>query len=230
MTEKVEVESSASPDKIERVECLKCARKTKHSVLVEVRESGSINDHDVQWVTDYQVVQCRGCDTLSFRKAETTSEDYVQVGFDEWDYLVTETLYPQRLGGRAPMAQDEQLPRDLLVIYTETLAALNANLPVLCAIGVRAVLERVCKDQQTSNGNLERRIDQLVELNLLTKPQSLILHEVRGIGNNAAHEAKPASEAQLAVALDVVEHLLTGTYVLPGAAAKAFPARAVGDS
>lgn len=34
------------------------------------------------------------------------------------------------------------------------------------------------------------------------------------MGNKAAHEAKANSEAELGIALDVVEHLLRGVYIL----------------
>jgi hypothetical protein len=40
------------------------------------------------------------------------------------------------------------------------------------------------------------------------------------MGNDAAHEVKAHSEADLMTALDVVEYLLKGVYVLPRLAAK----------
>jgi hypothetical protein len=62
---------------------------------------------------------------------------------------------------------------------------------------------------------LEAKIDSLVNLGVLTSEGAIILHKVRTLGNNAAHEVKPHTSEQLNLALDVAEHLLKGVYILP---------------
>lgn len=57
-------------------------------------------------------------------------------------------------------------------------------------------------------------------LEVLTKSGAEMLHRTRILGNTAAHEVKPHSEAVLSLAMDVVEHLLTNVYILPSAAEK----------
>ncbi|WP_305800612.1 hypothetical protein, partial [Thiolapillus sp.] len=39
--------------------------------------------------------------------------------------------------------------------------------------------------------------------------------ELRTLGNEAAHEVKPHNNATLTLALDVIDHLLKGVYILP---------------
>ena len=39
--------------------------------------------------------------------------------------------------------------------------------------------------------------------------------ELRTLGNEAAHEVKPHNNATLALALDVIDHLIKGVYILP---------------
>ena len=55
-------------------------------------------------------------------------------------------------------------------------------------------------------------------MGVLTKDGAEILHSLRILGNIAAHEVTPHSDDQLAVAMNVVEHLLNGVYILPKAA------------
>jgi hypothetical protein len=52
-------------------------------------------------------------------------------------------------------------------------------------------------------------------LGILTTDSADILHELRFLGNEAAHEVKPHSEDTLKMAMDVAEHLLKTVYVLP---------------
>ncbi|MRR37470.1 DUF4145 domain-containing protein, partial [bacterium] len=57
---------------------------------------------------------------------------------------------------------------------------------------------------------------------LLTGDGAQILHRLRVLGNDAAHEVKPHTAEQLALAMDVVEHLLQGAYIFPGKARHTF--------
>lgn len=66
-----------------------------------------------------------------------------------------------------------------------------------------------------------KKIDSLVSASVLT-PASAILHKIRTLGNQAAHEVKPHSDRQLSLAMNIVEHLLKDVYVLPKQAESEF--------
>jgi hypothetical protein len=122
-------------------------------------------------------------------------------------------LYPVRTNGREPLAH--LLPMKVQRIYTESLRALNNEQPVLAGIGIRALVETICKDKAASGNNLEQRINALVMLGVLTPHGRDILHKIRTLGNQAAHEVKPHRPEQLELAIDVCEHILQGVYVYP---------------
>ena len=92
---------------------------------------------------------------------------------------------------------------------------MSVQAPVLAAIGLRALLEAVCKEKKARDGDLFKKIDSLVEKKILTPAGAMILHRIRTLGNEAAHEVKPHTEGQLALAMDIVEHLLMDVYILP---------------
>jgi hypothetical protein len=52
-------------------------------------------------------------------------------------------------------------------------------------------------------------------MGVLTNDGATILHSLRNMGNDAAHEVKPHREEELKVAFDVVENLLESVYLLP---------------
>ena len=201
-----------------KLACIECAGKTSHKVVVSVDRSGEEGDENfsVQWNSHYQIVQCNGCKTNTFRSVSSNSEECYQVSRDEWDYIEHENLYPSRVEGRKTL-EDEvfYLPSKVQRIYQETIRALNGNSPVLAGIGLRALIETVCKENDAEGRNLIEKIDDLVEKNILTPNGSQILHKIRTLGNKAAHEVKPHSEKQLGLAMDVAEHLLNDVYILP---------------
>lgn len=90
----------------------------------------------------------------------------------------------------------------------------------MTGFGIRAIVEAVCKDKNINNGNLKKKIDSLEEADYITKEGSLILHNLRFMGNEAAHELKVHERSELEAGLDVLEHLLQGVYIIPCKAQK----------
>jgi hypothetical protein len=189
------------------IPCGKCHGKTCHRVVVSVDFEGKFLTN---YQENYQVVQCQGCRTFSFRKAFVS----------EIKEANSEDLYPSRVAGRHELSQVYLLPPEVARIYKETHSALCDKQPVLAGIGIRALIETVCKEKVAQGGNLEKKIDSLVATGVLTKDGAEILHSLRVLGNVAAHEVQPHSEETLGIAMDVVEHLLQGVYVLPKVAKK----------
>lgn len=204
-----------------RLPCSRCAVKTRHKVLESVDVKGEDPAWDYYYTNNYQIVQCQGCDEISFRKCHSNSED---VYFDEEEGvgypIEKEELYPSRVAGRHKLRQSDFLPAAVSRIYDETHAALCNKQPILAGVGIRALIETVCNEESAVGGNLEKKIDNLVTKGVLTKNGAEILHSLRILGNVAAHEVKPHSELTLSLAMDVVEHLLTDVYILPGATKK----------
>lgn len=195
--------------------CTRCKVDTLHAIRFEVNERV---DHDgmTQW-TEHQLLECRGCQTVSFRTNSTNTEDFEPDPDDDGKLVLVdhESLYPSRIAGAAPMARTYYLPWALQRIYNETHSALSANMPVLAGIGIRAIVETLCSDRQANGSNLAKRIDDLVAQNVITKDGAKILHSLRVMGNEAAHEVTPHKTENLLTAMRVVEHALQGVYILP---------------
>lgn len=211
-----------------KVTCGQCDRPTYHTVVrsAEYKSHWQEGDFSVSGWDAYQVIECLGCATVSFRAIHQNSED-VDHDPDTGELVPnqTEELYPSRVAGRRELDNVLTLPAPIQRVYTETLGALRNALPVLAGIGIRALVETVCKDRQTRGRNLEERIDNLVTQGVLTQDGANILHSLRIMGNEAVHEVKPHSADRLNIAFDVVEYVLTGVYLLPAKAAS-LPQRA----
>jgi len=86
---------------------------------------------------------------------------------------------------------------------------------VLAGVGLRALVETVCKEKKALGKELYAKINDLAAKQMLTLSGADILHKVRTLGNDAAHDAKPRTPRQLSRAMSVVEHMLKDVYILP---------------
>ena len=218
-------ETNKSAGSVADVPCTECKRPTKHKVLTSVDISGEdwYQSSSVQYNVHHQIVQCQGCETVTFRTSSTNSEDFEHNDYEgNFEYVETLVLYPSRNEGRVSIKDSHILPANVQRIYDETIKAMNNEQPVLAGMGIRALVETICKDKQAEGSNLEKKVDALVRIGVLTTDGATILHQIRTLGNVAAHEVKPHKFDQLSLALDVCEHLLQGVYLLTYYAQRTF--------
>ncbi len=221
------------------VSCIECKNKTNHLVIQDIQINGSeiveiymdgsnqLNQPSISWCDDYQIIQCQGCETVSFRHLNWFSEHY-NPEFGELGE--TERLYPQRSSSSMPTAEFHNIPIVLRRIYRETIDAFNYESFTLCAGGLRALVEGICGDQKIIDGpskklddsgqpkrinNLEGKIAGLHERKLLTIDQANHLNEHRYLGNEALHELQQPSTAELRLAIEIIEHTLKSLYEIP---------------
>ena len=196
--------------------CAQCLIETRHLILHSV-------DIDVEniripyWSSEsFQIVQCQGCESISFRRWYSDTENTIH-SISKGEQICVEMVevYPSRMAGRSKIRHIRFLPSNVKQVYEETHSALCNRQQVLAGIGIRALIDAICKEKGAKGWNLQKKIDDLVKLGVLTPTGADILHNLRILGNAAAHEVKPHSEKTLGIAMDIVEHLLNDVYILP---------------
>lgn len=201
--------------------CRTCNKVTCHKALTEVNSTDESPDGDIRVWDHYYVVQCGGCKSLSFCRESTCSEDWnYNEDTGERELIPTVKVYPSCIAGRPLMQGSFVVPHGVHRIYKETHTALCEQQMVLAGIGIRAIVEAVCNEKKAAGSNLEKRIDSLVPMGLITPEGAKILHSLRFMGNSAAHEVTAHNQEELNIAFDVVEHLLNTVYVLPHSASR----------
>jgi len=207
-----------------RLVCRECSRETLHSIVASFEESGSEDcggGNSVDWHCKNQIIQCLGCETVSFRTVSTFSED-VDYDHDGPYYPETIKYYPGRSEGLKSI-ETFLLPHKIQEIYKETILSIENEQYVLAGIGIRAIVETVCKDQNAAGANLYHKINSLKEQSIVTTEGADILHKLRVLGNDAAHEVKAHNSQQLELAMKIIEHMLVGTYIIPNKVQNVFP-------
>lgn len=220
---------------VRQVLCLECKRPTRHLVTVSFDKDGSAwNRHegwDVSWTEHYQILECQGCSTVSFRHSSWFSENQ-EPGEDG----TIERLYPLRKESSLIARPFQNVPTTLRRIYSESVDCFNSESNTLCAAGLRALVEGICSEQGISDGpvevsdkgggtkivrraDLSGRIAGLHERGLLTKSSADTLHEHRFLGNSAVHELARPADTELKLAVEILEHTLDALYEMPEKAA-----------
>lgn len=186
----------------------------------------------MSWTEHYQILECQGCSTVTFRHASWFSENHAP-GEDE----VVERLYPLRNEDSLVARPFKNVPTVLRRIYKESIDCLNSESNTLCAAGLRALVEGICSAQGIVDGpvecpakgggtqilrksDLNGRIAGLHEKGLLTKSSADTLHEHRYLGNSAVHELARPTDVELRLAVEILEHTLDALYEMPMKAAQ----------
>jgi hypothetical protein len=172
-------------------------------------KDGGVHEHR------YSLCSCAGCEeaTLEWEVAYPEREE----SEDKWQEI-DNTFFPPRSRDLGVLAQHtpkqfQQLNSNLGKLYSEVVGSLNRNCLLVVSIGLRALIEGVCKDKGLTEGNLERKIDGLIKF-LPSVNVIQALHSFRFAGNSAAHDLEPMSLEDAGKAIDVIEDLLNFLYDL----------------
>ncbi|MBR8150015.1 DUF4145 domain-containing protein [Burkholderia vietnamiensis] len=215
------------------VACLQCKRDTKHSIVSSYDGTGSAWDRhegwSVDWTNNYQLIQCKGCEAVSFRHLSWFSEDSVPETGESGE---VERLYPIRAENALTAKDFLNVPASLRRIYREVIDAFNNESSTLCAAGLRAIVEGICDERGITDGPVEvqakgggTKIDRrddlagkiagLAEKGFLTITGAQTLHEHRFMGNAAVHQLDRPPERELKLAIEIVEHIFEHLYEIP---------------
>lgn len=190
--------------------CGSCDRDTKHEILFSTTES----EYEYRLDKIYQVIECCGCTTKSFRKEIAYYEEAYRIDEDEWEVPKDIYSYPAILKGHRAVPDIAQAPRLVREIYAQSLDAIKNQSNVLAGIGMRATIEAICNERNLTGRNLETRIDKLAKSGYISQNDADRLHAIRFMGNDAAHEIQSSEIESLLVALRIVEHLIISIYIL----------------
>ena len=218
------------------IHCYDCGKKTRHDVLAAVKEESETQNGEVissgsstvweMWTsTNYEIIKGRGCDGIAFRMRSRFSEDTdivaVEDGYGGYDYINVPTeriqIYPRKIGSIS-FLDSRYVPEKIKRIHAETCSAIAYDNKVLAGIGLRAIVETLCKENGAAGKDLKEKIDNLVTIGILAPQSAVILHGIRFLGNKAAHEVEAESAENIQVALEIAETLIKQTHILPAKA------------
>lgn len=103
-------------------------------------------------------------------------------------------------------------PLKVRQIYQETVAAYNNEQLILCAIGIRSIIEAICLNEDITIKGLDNKIKELIKRGIVTLKLGQGLQENRLLGNQSAHELERFSDRELLAAIQLIENIIEGHY------------------
>lgn len=201
-------------DQKEQLFCNRCKIETYHTCKGEHWtphiDSQFVDDEKVEI---YRLWICDGCGEGTLEQSAWHSLTDIKGNIEIMD---PDSIYLQYLPPRTIYHLNQkdfkQLPKTLDNLYREVLSAANSGAVVLCAVGIRGLIEGICVDKAIEGRNLEAKIEALVAI----LPRNIVagLHGIRFIGNIAAHELTPPERDELHLAIEICEDLLNFLYDL----------------
>ncbi|MGG3193931.1 DUF4145 domain-containing protein [Priestia aryabhattai] len=245
-------------DKIDKkIYCSSCDKKTNHTFLTDAKgnkleyiisSSDFEEDTDLLFSDEYYIVQCMGCDKVAFLNIYSDDTMFYVVGDNQWtdrEYVRDYNVYPPEpekedivLESLKYESQYEfsHLPEFIKILRDEVILAYREKAKLLCGIGLRMIVEAVCKEKGLTETpklrkgspvlnedgevimkklNLYEKIETLKKHNIIDESQKNVLHQIRDLGNDTAHEIKPYNLLLLRQVLNVVDFILYNIYEMP---------------
>lgn len=137
-----------------------------------------------------------------------------------------EEIYPSPL----PEPVDERIPPSIRGDFEEALKCFGIGAFRATGVMARRALQGCCLDKGAKKGKLQEQIDWLFGQGIITKNLKDWAHEVRLVGNDAAHpqkptEDKPITKGDAKVILDLLRQFANILYVTPAIAAESRKSR-----
>lgn len=162
----------------------------------------------------WAIWRCDGCNALLLESGMVMREEFETDPISNMD---AREYYPAPVQGKRKTAfkHFERIPEKLRSIYEQTRDAYVHKLDILCAMGLRGLIEGICDDKEISgkHDSLEKKIKNLAKLGI---PGNIIenLHSFRFMGNTAVHELRAPDASDLHLAIEIVEDILNYLYDL----------------
>lgn len=182
----------------EIVYCRNCKNSTNHDVLYGKCYSceEGFEDHC------YYVLKCCGCSEVTFLHKTKY-----------WDNSEPKmNIYPECKPDDHEKADLWEIPKKLEHLYTESIKSYNSECYVLCAVGLRSIIEGICKNKNVSGGNLYSQIESLASVGQVIAEEVDTLHFIRNMGNKSIHEIEIPKAATLKQVFRFIEMLFYRFY------------------
>jgi hypothetical protein len=212
------VKENISKDQTIRTRCNKCGQEMNHKVLMDYCESGKTIlgsdidlyhgkiDYTADFSNDYQIVKCSGCDIVSYRNHNYFSEcQDIDGSGGTWEERFP--AFKER-----PEKNFKNLPPLFMKIYQEIITVYNNDGFILCAAGIRALLEGICKEKGITKGDLLEKIQNMQKQGIISKHHEDILDNLRLMGNEVLHELQVPAREEIKAALNIIEHIIEDLY------------------
>jgi hypothetical protein len=208
-----------SKSEIYKATCPTCEGDRKCDVVGSVIRS---HNEGYNYREEWRLLTCRGCETVFFGTRTLDFEEMnfsrnVITGEEEWEPQTNERYWPSLSKRKAPdWLAVLALPDEVETALRETYGAIDADLPMLAAVGARACLDAATIALGADPADdLAVKVKELVKNKLLTEEEGTSLGYISEAGGASVHRGWRPTKAQLDHAMDILESFLNERLIKP---------------
>ena len=205
--------------------CPRCGPDRRADVVASHEETWESEDAPVWAIDTYNILRCRGCETVYVRHEHVFSEDEdyeLNPETGEYETVLDPkvTYWPAPAQRRRPDWLNKLEDGTLRDLLDEVYGALDADHRVLAAIGARTALDRaMVLNSATEAFGFAEKLDELKNAGLISQHEKDILVVLTDAGGAAAHRGWQPDTKKLSTIMDGTEAFIHRALVLSGAIA-----------
>lgn len=200
-----------------QAQCNECHSKTLHDVLFEKEDSGTEqidDDYQIHWGKTWQVIQCRGCESISMRMDAWDSESTEYHGKP----IVDTTYFPPRSFREVPswLASNfrantclEEVAELMQGLYIALQNDCNAAATML----MRAVFEHTMVHKVGDQGSFAKNLNEFELKGYISHTQREVVESMLEAGHASIHRAFIPKKEDIVALTDILEVVLNVIYV-----------------
>jgi len=201
----------------DKAHCRKCGGERWHFILAKEDRAWSEDEGRVSGSDSWQILECCGCETITFRHTDWFSE----ITDPDGTPILKKDQYPPSSSRKSPewlndlyvcVNIDEILFVGLLVdIY----ATMGLKAFSLSAMGARTVVDWLVTKAVGDVGTFRQKLEKMRDMNKITPERVDVIYAAFDAASAAAHRGHSPTESELSTILDIMERLLYDLVVKP---------------
>lgn len=200
-----------------KCDCNSCHSDTIHDILYEKEDSGreDIDEQfSIDWGTTWQVIQCRGCESISMRRDSWNSENIDEHGHAE----IATTYFPPRTFRELPRWIKEDIfsdacPPTIDGLVKELYVCLQNDCRASSAMLARAIFEHMMIDKIGDQKSFTKNLDAFEQAGFVGKKQRAVLASMLEAGHASIHRAFIPKRNDMVTVVDILEGIMEVVYV-----------------
>lgn len=217
-------EGSVTSQELEKVKghCPNCGANINADAVAKHTTAWSDDEHPIWGQVDYRILRCCGCEAVYFQRAEVFSENmeysyHPVTGDTQGEYIVDYTYWPSPIKREKPdwLSDIISVDKKIYDIISEVYAALDNDLKVLAAIGIRTTFDRGTELLGIDPAKkFFEKLDDLLTSGKIGQSERDALDVLADAGGAAAHRGWEPSVKQLDTMMDIIEAFCHRNFVL----------------
>lgn len=200
--------------------CNRCQVETNqeilHSEVVKWDEDNKEAMYHINGTDIYEMLKCRGCDSITLKHTEWFSENRDKDG----NVQPVFHCYPPYVSRPEPKWLFElDLPDDeqnfIRCLMKEIYSSLYNNTRRLATMGIRALIEHIMIRKVGDQGSFSKNLDTFQAQGFISISQEDILNTVLEAGHATIHRSYSPTTEDLHTCMDIAESVVESVYIHP---------------